>query len=65
MTKTDLLNVMNKCEESIPIRYIEAKAYSTTEIKEYASLAEDEDVGINKSGNHLSERFLIVEEEDR
>ena len=43
--------------------YVEAKAYSSKEINEYYSLEEYKDIGINKSGNHVTERFLVVEKD--
>lgn len=63
MTKNDLIEVLRKSEENISLKYVEAKAYSSKEINEYYSLEEYEDIGINKSGNHVTERFLVVEKD--
>lgn len=62
LTKNDLISILQKVEQFIQLKYVESKAYFTTnEIKEYISLEKYEELGINKSGNHQAESILVVE----
>ena len=54
MTKNDFIEVLRKSEENISLKYVEAKAYSSKEIKEYYSLEEYED-------DYLGEIFICEE----
>ena len=64
LTKNDWTKVLESLEKSLQLKYIQAKAYSSKEIKEYNSLVEYEEFGINKSGDHQTESFMVLEKNE-
>ena len=64
MTRDDLLCMLQKVEESIGVKYIENKAYYSKNIFVYDSLKDFESLGFNKTGNHQSESFLVLNKLD-
>lgn len=65
LTKEDWFRISANVEQSIQLKYIPAKTYSSNEIKEYVSLKDYEELGINKSGNHQTESFLMLEKDKK
>lgn len=63
-TKEDLLSIVRNVEQMIHLKYVQAKAYDSKNIKIYESLEDYNEIGINKSGNHQSENFLVLESDD-
>lgn len=65
LTKSDLMEILQDVEKEISLQYIKCGSYSSDVLEEYDSLLEYEQLGINKSGNHLEERFLVLEKSTR
>lgn len=65
LTRDDLVNILQNVERNVQLKYIEAKAYADDDIKEYISLMEYDELGINKSGDHQSEGFLVLEKNEK
>lgn len=64
-TKSDLLSILRLTEEKMPMKYIRTGGYSAAgAIEEYKSLMTYGDLGINKSGDHQNESFLVIRAED-
>lgn len=63
-TKEDLLRIIQKVEQNIKLKYVENNSYDSNEIKIFNSLEEYENIGINLSGNHQSQSFLVLEWND-
>ena len=61
-TKKDIINVIENVEQILSLKYVEAKSYSSDKANEYVSLVEYKKLGINKSGDHQTESFLVVDE---
>lgn len=64
-TKNDLINILQNVEEIIQLKYVEVKSCSSPNFEEYNSLEEYKEFGTNKSGNHQSESFLVLEKSDK
>lgn len=64
-TKLDLIKIIQNVEQNIQLKYIETNSYDSSEIKVYDSLEEYENIGINLSGDHQSESFLVLEKNDQ
>lgn len=62
MTKEDLLAVFQEIEKNIQLKYIYHRIYKSTIVEEYQSIKDYKNLGINTSGNHQSESFLIMEQ---
>lgn len=60
-TKDDLINIIQNVEQNIKLKYIGINSYDSSIIKEFNSLKEYENLGINLSGEHQSESFLVLE----
>lgn len=63
-TKEDMLHIIRNIEENMELKYVKLDAYNTKDIKTYNSLAEFEDLGINISGEHLDNGFLVLERDE-
>lgn len=63
-TKIDLIRVIHNVEQNIKLKYIETNFYDSGEIKVFHLLEEYENFGINLSGDHQSESFLVLERND-
>ncbi len=63
-TKVDLVQIIQNVEENIKLKYIETNSYDSNIIKTINSLEEYENLGINLSGDHQSESFLVLKWED-
>lgn len=57
----NLLEIIRDIKTKVLVKYIKIQSYSAKdEIKIYGSLLEYEKIGINESGNHQSEQFLVI-----
>lgn len=63
-TRKDLLSIVENVEKSIRLKYIKTGIYDSNAPEQYESLLEYEEFGINKSGDHQSESFLVLEKGD-
>lgn len=63
-TKIDLIRIIHNVEQNIKLKYIETNFYDSGEIKVFHLLEEYENFGINLSGDHQSESFLVLERND-
>lgn len=64
-TKSDLLSILRETEEMMPVKYIRTGSYSAADaIEGYKSLLTYENLGINISGDHQNESFLVIRAED-
>lgn len=67
LTKEDWLQILEGIEQTSSFKYILAKAYSSdefNEMKEYVSLKDYNGLGLNESGNHQTESFLVLERDE-
>lgn len=64
LTKNDYVCIVQEIEKNISLKYVEAKAYTSKDYKQYNTLLEYENLGINKSGDTKEQRFLVVEENE-
>lgn len=65
LSKKDLVGVLQELEKSLQLKYIIVKSYISNNIKEYKSLVDYEALGVNKSGNHQSESFLVLDKSSK
>jgi hypothetical protein len=65
-TKEDLKNTLQKVQEKVKIKYIKKGIYnSPNEVIEYRSISELSGFGVNMSGDHSTDSFLVMYEEDK
>lgn len=64
-TKNDLLSIINEVQRYESLKYIPTGSYLSKDIIEYLSLEKYENLGINKSGDHQTESFLVLRKTDR
>lgn len=64
-SRTDIEKIIWNIENSIQLNYFVVKNYDNQNIQMYESLKEFENLGINKSGDRLRERFLVMESNDQ
>lgn len=60
VTIKDILSILEKIQMNERLIYIKTGVYVSKNFVEYELLNEYEDLGINKSGNHQSESFLVM-----
>ena len=58
--KEDLLEILSDIEEIKKVKYVKNGAYDKKEYVIYKSIAEFEDLGINRSGDHNSPLYLVL-----
>lgn len=61
MSKDDLINMSKMAEKQIDIVYILHKAHYQTDVKGFETIKDLPDLGINLSGDHQSELYLVIE----
>lgn len=64
MTKEDLLTIFQEIEKNTLLKYIYGGIYNSNTVEEYQSIKDYKNLGVNVSGNHQSERLLIMEKDD-
>lgn len=65
LTRSDLMEIVQDVEKEISLQYIKRASYSSDVLEEYDSLLEYKELGINKTGNHLGESFVVIEKSNR
>jgi len=65
LTKSDLMEILQDVEKEISLQYIKGGSYSSNDLEEYDSLLEYKELGINKTGNHLGESFVVIEKSNK
>ncbi len=61
LTKEELIKVFQEVEHTYDIKYIRSKEYNSRKLQEFSFIKEIDGLGVNKSGNHQTESFLVVE----
>jgi len=64
MTKEDLLTIFQEIEKNTLLKYVYGGIYNSNIVEEYQAIKDYKNLGINVSGNHQSERFLVMERDE-
>lgn len=63
-TKEDLKNTLQKIQDKVKIKYIKKGIYnSPNDVIEYRSISELSEFGVNISGDHSTDSFLVIYED--
>lgn len=61
MNKDDLINMSVMIEKQIEVVYVANKAYHQADGKSFGTMTDFPNLGLNVSGNHQSEGYIVIE----